>query len=334
VRIFAGARRLFLSGALALCALSGALAAPIGSAIIVVNNVTGKVAQLAEGILLHVGTDVQQDETVETASVSSTRLIFQDNTKLEIGPTSQVTLDRLIYDPNPTNSAVALSVIKGAARFTTGVLPKTAYEIHTPVATLGVRGTILVIDVAPNGTTTVYDEEGVVNVTGGGVTVVLHAGQSTIVRVNSVPSNPLTGPNPRPFLSLPLLRQAALSPGVAAALLNLHPEGGVRLIDLVAGAIEENPGLAQLIVNAAQGATTAQQLALGTALSQARSYFASNGNTSGEQQIDMAMASAPPTMRTAGLPFNNDAPITSIVRATTNIGTPPCISPSKPGNRC
>jgi hypothetical protein len=276
---------------------------------------------------------------VETASVSSTRLIFQDNTKLEIGPTSQVTLDRLIYDPNPTKSEVALSVIKGAARFTTGVLPKTAYEIHTPVATLGVRGTILIIDVASNGTTTVYDEEGIVNVTGGGTTVVLHTGQSTVVRVNSVPSFPRTGVNPIPFLSLPLIQRAALSPGVATALLNLHPEGGVRLTDLVAGAIEENPGLAQLIVNAAQGATTMQQLALGTALSQARAFFASNGNTGGEQQVDTAMASAPPAMQTTfangGTPFNNNvSQVTSIVSGMTNVGTPPCVSPSLPGGRC
>jgi len=209
VRRFAAAQGLFLFGTITFCALSAALAASIGSAVVVVNNVTGRVAPVAEGTLLHAGSDVQQDETVETAAASATRLIFQDSTVLEIGPFAQVTLDRLIYDPDPARSQVALSILKGSARFTTGILPKQDYEIRTPTATVTVRGTILVIDVAPNGRTTIYVEKGMASVSGGASTVELHEGQWTIVLLNGAPSAPVTGPNPIPFLGLPVLNAAS-----------------------------------------------------------------------------------------------------------------------------
>ncbi len=159
-----------LSALVVFCA-PGAYAAPIGSAVVVVNNVTGKVQQTEAGLPLHVGIDVQQNETVETADASATKLIFQDNAQFEIGPTSQVTLDRFIFDPDPSKSQVALSIAKGAARFATGILPKADYEIRTPAATIGIRGTIFVVDVSANGVTAISVESGTVLVTGAGVTV-------------------------------------------------------------------------------------------------------------------------------------------------------------------
>jgi hypothetical protein len=41
-----------------------------------------------------------------------------------------------------------VTVTEGAMRFTSGVLPHDAYQIHTPVATIGIRGTVidLVVD--------------------------------------------------------------------------------------------------------------------------------------------------------------------------------------------
>ena len=69
--------------------------------------------------------------------------MFEDQTKLEIGALSEVVLDRFVYDPNRSNSEVAVSVAKGIARFTTGVLAHESYKINTPTATIGVRGTTL-----------------------------------------------------------------------------------------------------------------------------------------------------------------------------------------------
>ena len=74
---------------------------------------------------------------------ASPALSFEDQTKLEIGALSEVVLDRFVYDPNRSDSEVAVSIAKGIARFTTGVLRHESYKINTPAATIGVRGTVL-----------------------------------------------------------------------------------------------------------------------------------------------------------------------------------------------
>ena len=64
---------------------------------------------------------------------------------------SNVRLDKFVYDPNNKGAGkVAINATKGAYRFITGEQDKKAYEITTPYATLGVRGTVLEIVVVPS----------------------------------------------------------------------------------------------------------------------------------------------------------------------------------------
>src|SRR5580704_11209474 len=116
----------------------------IGNTQVVVNDVRGVIGT-QEPAVLHAGIDVFQNEVVRTGEKSASRVKFQDNTDLSVGPSSEVTLDHFVFDPDPTKSQVALSIAKGVARFTTGSLPKSAYRISTPTATIGVRGTVLTI---------------------------------------------------------------------------------------------------------------------------------------------------------------------------------------------
>jgi hypothetical protein len=184
--------------ALLLCVLlaDAAPGAGIGSPVIIVNNVTGRL-QSQEPRVLRVGIDVFADETVRTAEKSAARIIFQDQTKLEIGALSEVVLDRFVYDPNRSDSEVAVSIAKGIARFTTGVLRHENYKINTPAATIGVRGTVLYLRSDERGTS-VWVEDGSVTVTANGVTVVVNAGQATFVPFGGMPSAPVTTPSP-PF---------------------------------------------------------------------------------------------------------------------------------------
>ena len=75
------------------------------------------------------------------------KLIFLDLTNLAIGPTSRVTLDRFVYSGDVNAQKVTVNLAKGLFRFTTGALDKKAYEIRTPSASIGVRGTVLDIGV-------------------------------------------------------------------------------------------------------------------------------------------------------------------------------------------
>src|SRR3954464_5678268 len=86
--------------ALLLCMLlaDAAPGAGIGSSIIIVNNVTGRL-QSQEPPVLRGGIGVFAGEMLRTAEKSAARIVFQDQTKLEIGALAEVVLDRFVYDP-------------------------------------------------------------------------------------------------------------------------------------------------------------------------------------------------------------------------------------------
>jgi hypothetical protein len=145
------------------CALSSAASAQqkIGVAAIIKNDV----AQLlgAQAAPIAVGEDVVRNETVRTGGDSNAKLVFVDDTNLAVGPTSTVKLDKFVFADTATYSQAGMELAKGAFRFTTGHSEKRAYDIKTPVATIGVRGTIL--DVLSQGSRT---------------TVVLHEGRAIV----------------------------------------------------------------------------------------------------------------------------------------------------------
>jgi len=194
-------RRWAGASVLAAAALA-AMAAPasadpqIGATSVVVNSVTGTLATTHETAPLRAGIDVFQNEVIDTADNSASHVVFQDHTQLSVGPQSSVVLDRFVFDPDPSKSAVAVSIAKGVARFSTGLLPKPDYAITTPSAQIGIRGTVLTITVSAAKATTVSVESGTALVTGRGVTVTVEAGYSTLVRFGQPPTQPVPSPPP------------------------------------------------------------------------------------------------------------------------------------------
>ena len=141
-------RRLLLAviGCWALVAGGGARAQQtIGSTSQAHNNVSRELSGAVAP--LNRGDPVFRDEVVRTAEESTAKLIFLDSTNLAIGPTSRVTLDRFVYSGGQTGQELTVGLAKGVFRFTTGALDKKAYTISTPTASIGVRGTVLDIDV-------------------------------------------------------------------------------------------------------------------------------------------------------------------------------------------
>ena len=177
-----------LTGALALVALSSPLAAQtIGTAATVRNDVAQVKGSAAAPIV--VNEDVIRNEVVRTGPESATRLVFRDSTNLAVGPTSTVTLDRFVFSGDETNpSKVGVNLVRGAFRFTTGVADKKAYEIKTPVATIGVRGTIFDTFVAGGRTYVKVDEGQVIVCTRDRrpQCTTVNAGQSVLVTAGGV----------------------------------------------------------------------------------------------------------------------------------------------------
>jgi hypothetical protein len=112
---------------------------PIGDASSVQNQVEGIVNRKAEP--LPTGGSVFQNEHVRTGDDSQARLVFLDNTDLGVGPKSEVTLDRFVYNPDRGTGRVQIEASRGVFRFVTGSQDKKDYEVVTPSGTIHVKGT-------------------------------------------------------------------------------------------------------------------------------------------------------------------------------------------------
>jgi len=165
----------------------------VGEAAVVKNEVL-RIAGSATS-QINVGDGLLRDETVRTGLDSATRLVMADSTNLSLGPSATIKLDRTVFDDEHHYRDVAVRLTSGAFRFVTGNSEKAAYKITTPLATIGVRGTILDI-LSQRGKTTVKLQEGAATVctvnfqclelTQPGDTAVITsaAGKTTIVKAN------------------------------------------------------------------------------------------------------------------------------------------------------
>lgn len=133
----------FILAVTSLVVTSGALADKIGVAAAVKNDVQAILAGPPKA--LATGNDVFTNERIRTGEASTAQLMFLDATNVSIGPRSEIVLDRFVYNPNRGVGNVVLTTGRGAFRFVTGSQNPTQYTIKTPVATIGVRGTIVEI---------------------------------------------------------------------------------------------------------------------------------------------------------------------------------------------
>src|SRR6516165_4601534 len=95
------------------------------------------------------GSELHASETVRTGDAGKADLVFIDRTNLTVGPTSEVVLDKFVYDPVGSKGKVVLQTTRGAFRFVTGTQDHSAYQIKTPYGSLGVRGTEFTCEVKP-----------------------------------------------------------------------------------------------------------------------------------------------------------------------------------------
>lgn len=100
-------------------------------------------------------------DRIETGDSGEAQIRFRDNTKLVVGPNSSLVIDAFIFSGETTAQQVSINAVRGAFRFFTGASPKDAYSIHTPTATIGVRGTEFDVTVEREGTTRVANFSGV-----------------------------------------------------------------------------------------------------------------------------------------------------------------------------
>jgi len=133
----------------------------VGEAVVIRNDVVRVAGEAASPV--NVGDSMLRDEVVRTGADSAARFVMADSTNLSLGPSAAIKLDRTVFNDEHSYRDIAIRLTTGAFRFVTGHSEKAAYKIATPLATIGVRGTILDI-LSQRGRTTVVLQEGAASV--------------------------------------------------------------------------------------------------------------------------------------------------------------------------
>lgn len=123
---------------------AGALAEQVGKAVSVRTVVTGANGELKRS------DPVSRDERINTNNTGLGQFQFIDGTKLAVGPNSNIVVDEYVLGSGNRVKRLALNTTKGALRWISGKSPSSAYEIATPLGTLGVRGTAVDLYVGNN----------------------------------------------------------------------------------------------------------------------------------------------------------------------------------------
>ena len=92
------------------------------------------------------GQILYQSDVLRTGSDGRLGVTLKDDTRVSLGPSSEVHLDRFNYAPAEGQLALALKVVRGVVAYVSGHIAKLAPDavrIETPSAILGVRGTTL-----------------------------------------------------------------------------------------------------------------------------------------------------------------------------------------------
>ncbi len=89
-------------------------------------------------------------DTIITASQSSAAVIFQDGTRMTLGAGSELEIRKYEFQPHKEQYDFSLFLKRGSVIYSSGKLGKLAPEkvkLRTPRATVGLRGTRLLLSV-------------------------------------------------------------------------------------------------------------------------------------------------------------------------------------------
>ncbi|MFZ2156916.1 MAG: cadherin-like domain-containing protein, partial [Bradyrhizobium sp.] len=111
-----------------------------GSASVVRNGVT---------VTLNEGDNVYQSDVVQTGSGSTLGLVLIDGTTFNLSASARLMLSDLTYEAGSTSNSALFTLVQGAASFVAGQVAKTGdMKVGTPVATMGIRGTAVILDIS------------------------------------------------------------------------------------------------------------------------------------------------------------------------------------------
>lgn len=185
-----------LSIGVALLSLAGpALAQVVGNVAAVER--TAEVGRAGSWAPARAGQPVQMGDSVRTDGTGRVKIAFGDGSVAVVSSRSELVIDQYVYDPSKSGGSSYLELLKGKVRTIVSEYYSEAgeYEVRTPTATAGVRGTDFIVAYDPaTEITDVVGNSGSVFVRGlaraAAEEVLITAGTQTSVARGQAPTEP------------------------------------------------------------------------------------------------------------------------------------------------
>lgn len=172
-------------------------------------NLSGPLmAKKADGAVkvLALKSEVEQGDTLVSEKNTYAQIRFVDNSEITLKPNTTFKVEAFVYDAGkPAGDSASFSLVKGGLRSITGLLGKRnreKFQLKTPSATIGIRGTTFSVEFVPPGVPSalapglhINVTDGMINVSNGGGAQLFSAGQFGFVPSISMPPV-IVPPNP------------------------------------------------------------------------------------------------------------------------------------------
>jgi len=127
-------------------------AAEAGKALLTIGTVFSQRA--SNKVTLKRRSSVLEQDTVNVGSGSRAQLRMIDSALVSLKENSVLQIKKYRYQPGAQGNSAFLELLSGGLRTITGAIGKDnkkAYELRTPLATIGIRGTDYQVEIVPNG---------------------------------------------------------------------------------------------------------------------------------------------------------------------------------------
>ena len=132
-------------------AQNGRQAGVAGAVLGTVSQISFQTPKATVGRKVGSGDQIRLGDRIVTGPRGRLQILLLDQSTFTVGPNASMVIDSFVYDPKSGNGNMGATVTRGVFRFVSGRISRTnpqGVTIKTPVATIGVRGTTVVGQVA------------------------------------------------------------------------------------------------------------------------------------------------------------------------------------------
>ncbi len=118
-----------------------------------VDALSGSCTVIRNGVSvsLNIGDTVRKGDVVQTAGGSAVAIVFTDGSTFSLNANARMVLDDFVYNAGGAGNSALISLVQGTFSFVAGQVAKTGdMRVDTPVATMGIRGTAVLVEISAN----------------------------------------------------------------------------------------------------------------------------------------------------------------------------------------